>query len=271
MKMLWTCIVAMLLALPMTACDRNQFPPDEPPGTERPHNPDAVGLPHDDDIVVPDLDDDDGRRRSRTTPDTTTSVPATPPAPSSDPEQEVRRVLGQMVTAMRNDDPDAAVAVMNASGDRRAALRASVNTMLAGENFIEALKAEYGENLGNDDGMTMTLSTNIPTAKQVEDLNVSVDGQQATVSGEGMDEPMTLTRIDGTWKIEPPAAFLPPGADAAAAIEAFNNLTTKIQALKARVGEEGETGTDLAAEFMQTMMETLAPLMGGPGGPPPTM
>lgn len=93
----------------------------------------------------------------------------------------------------------------------------------------------------------------------VEKLNVEIDGDKAVVKAPHTPEPLDLTKVDGTWKIEP-GTMTPSEEEAEAAFKMMDATAGLLNKYAKKAGDvpPADLQQQMGMELMQTIMRLRA-------------
>ncbi|MCD4699361.1 MAG: hypothetical protein K8R91_02165 [Phycisphaerae bacterium] len=179
-----------------------------------------------------------------------------------------KEAMENMVKAMRDGDSKAFVACFDATEDQEKVLGAMCEMMSAMMKFEEAMVDEYGEDAVKKGGSTGSLG-DFKDDKWLEDLEIKIDGDQATAAKKGEKEPLNLVKKDGGWKID--AGDMTDEnqtKDVDKALKMFEAMAKVTKDATDKIGKDGYTAEkinqEMGADMMKALMENAGmPSVGG--------
>jgi hypothetical protein len=131
---------------------------------------------------------------------------------------------------------------------------AMFDTMAPMIDFAKAFEAEYGKD--KMEGMSMD---DIPTVDDVEKMEIKEDGDKATGTLAGKDDPIQLIKKDGVWKVDM-SKDMPSAKERDQVLKMAKGMGDAVEKAKERIGKD--SAEDVMKAFGAAMM---AVMMGAAG------
>lgn len=171
-------------------------------------------------------------------------------------------VVKNMQRALEHDDRDAFLDCFEpVEGDTRQMLEVMFDLTSAQIKFDKALRERFGDEAVDDieDGMQMSGLMALRDPEVIDQLEVSIDEDRATITGPGMEPDGTnLVRINGEWRLAVPEEMADePEEELEAGIEIMRAMTRAIDQTRPEIDREDATLEGIMESLNERMMEAM--------------
>ncbi len=193
--------------------------------------------------------------------DTTTPAEAmkTRPLPAADTTTPAEAIL-KVLTAVQTSDTDTLVASIYGTELEIRSAKAAGALQGALRGLKEAVTAAYGQDawsvFEDDQGAKLSVTNTSKDLSQIfDDLECTMDGDEAVALVPSMDREVHLKKIDGQWRVN--AADILTSVTDERSVASQEKIAAFLDAKRATVGQPGVTPASLDAEISTEIVAIL--------------
>jgi len=181
-------------------------------------------------------------------------------APKIERATTPQQTLENMQAALLSGDSKAFADCFEASGEEAKALGAFAEFMCAAAEFSQAMEKAYGKEATGDSPLGGA-QAQLTDKSWLDAVEITQEGDTATVTAEGESTPLTLVRTEGVWKIQMEsmtgeAGGMEPG-DADDAVKMFGAMAQAMRSSMNNIGKPGYTAEKINQEVGMAMMAAM--------------
>ncbi len=183
----------------------------------------------------------------------------TRPLPAADTTTPAEAIL-KVLTAVQTSDTDTLVASIYGTELEIRSAKAVGALQGAMRGFKEAVTAAYGQDawsvFEDDQGAKLSVTNTSENLSQIfDDLECTIDGDEAVALVPSMDQEVHLKKIDGRWRVN--AADILTSVTDERSVASQERIAAFLDAKRATVGQPGVTPASLDAEISAEIVAIL--------------
>ncbi len=178
--------------------------------------------------------------------------------------------LRTFTKALSETDKAGYMAVISGDATEKEAVGQMLGFVCSMDQFNKEIVAEYGAAEADkfQKGGPMTDMSILDLNKDIDKMKVEIKGEKATCTLPNSKKPMAMVKKDGLWYIDSKALEVGGGAaqaDTKKFGEMWKILSSDVEVLRKKVGQEGVTvevlTKELGDKMLSALMKSLAPEM----------
>ena len=201
-------------------------------------------------------------------PPTPKPTPPTPKPPAPVGDAAPKAALLALVDAMEKGDGAAVANACEGSKELKDFLKAIIPGMAKIDAFVKAGNKTYGAKAWKAaltgvklQGLAEMKSPFPAAAELAKTLKITVEGDKATATWQGAEEPFKMVKKGDAWLVVPPPDTLPPAEDRAEEVQQFTMAANAAAEATKQIGKPGVTAERAAQALADAIKKA-----GGEGG-----